>query len=98
MEFEYRELGEGFLVEIKYLKQRTTIQPRKDVGKEIAVKNLGIIEIIRHNPEITIQEIAKSSGLTTRTIERKIAELKSYGILQRVGGRKEGYWVLSDEG
>ncbi|MBE0640074.1 MAG: winged helix-turn-helix transcriptional regulator [Bacteroidales bacterium] len=101
MLFEYRELGDGFLVEIKYEKQKTSLQPRndvgKDVGKEIAFKYRSIIETIRNNPEITIPELAKTSGLTTRTIERKISELKNYGLLQRTGGRKEGYWALTDE-
>ena len=101
MKFEYSELGDGFLVEIKYIKQKTALQKLKDVGKdvgkEMATKYRRIIEIIRNNPEITIPELAEKSGLTTRTIERKIAELKSFGILHRIGGRREGYWSLTDE-
>ncbi len=41
--------------------------------------------------------VGKTTGLASRTIERNIAELKKHGFLHRTGGRKEGFWVLTDE-
>ena len=34
------------------------------------------------------------TGVSERTIKRDIAYLQSIGLLRRVGGRKEGHWVL----
>jgi ATP-dependent DNA helicase RecG len=98
MLFEYKELGDGFYSEFRYVRQKTSLQQGKDVGKELSNKHRSILARIRNNPEITIPEIVKESGHTTRTIERYIADLKNYGILQRVGGRKGGYWIVTSEG
>ena len=96
MVFEYRELGDGFYCEIRYVRQKTSLQQRKDVGKDVGKRNI-IIDMIRNNPEITIPDIAKNTGFTTRTIERYIAELKTNGILERSGGRKRGHWIIIQE-
>jgi len=97
MVFEYRELRNGFYSEFRYVRQKTSLQQGKDVGKELSNKHRSMLDMIRNNPEITIPEIAKESGHTTRTIERYIADLKNYGIIQRAGGRKGGYWIVTSE-
>ena len=51
-----------------------------------------ILEVVRRNPEVTISELAKETGVTTRTVERHIKRMQGEGILERIGGRKEGHW------
>ena len=51
-----------------------------------------ILEVVRRNPAVTISELAKETGVTTRTVERHIKRMQGEGILERIGGRKEGHW------
>jgi len=42
MEFEYRELGDEFLVEIKYIKQKPSTRAEVEVGKKFGEKHTAI--------------------------------------------------------
>jgi len=55
-----------------------------------------IINLLKENKEITIEEIAKNLNLTTRAIDKSISKLKEKGILRRVGPDKGGYWEVID--
>jgi predicted HTH transcriptional regulator len=50
---------------------------------------------MEENPKITISELAKVINLTTRTIEKNISNLKSKGLIERVGTDKDGYWKIN---
>jgi fido (protein-threonine AMPylation protein) len=69
----------------------------EDVGVNVGV-NLNktqrkIVELIRNNPSITIEEMAKFADVATRTIERNIKKLKEREIIDRVGADKNGQWI-----
>ena len=53
-----------------------------------------IVELIQNNSSITIPEMASIVGVTERTIRRKLQNLQENNILKRVGGRKEGTWMI----
>ena len=38
-----------------------------------------------------------SEKITERTIERELSKLKKDGVLSRVGGRKNGEWVINED-
>ena len=54
-----------------------------------------VISILQNNPNATIAEINRLSGLSVRSIERIIAELKKDGKLKRLGSKKTGYWEVN---
>ena len=54
-----------------------------------------IVDILRKNREATFDEISKLMGVSRKTIMRNIKFLKDNGFLERIGGRKEGYWKLN---
>ena len=64
----------------------------KDVTKEIR-KEI-IMDLIKINRDITTEEIANKLNLNRRTISRDIEELKKEEKIQRMGGRKEGFWQI----
>jgi len=64
------------------------------VSEKVSEKILGVV---RRNPAVTISELAKETGVTTRTVERHIKRMQGEGILERIGGRKEGYWKIVEE-
>jgi ATP-dependent DNA helicase RecG len=53
-----------------------------------------IVDLMITNPEITAEQIAESIGITKRQIEANISKLKASGIVERIGARKKGRWVV----
>jgi Fic family protein len=53
-----------------------------------------ILAAARRNPGVTIPELAKLTGVSTRTIERNLQKLQEQRLLRRVGPAKGGYWEL----
>jgi DeoR/GlpR family transcriptional regulator of sugar metabolism len=43
---------------------------------------------------MTIAELAKSAGVTTRSIERNLQKLQDEGKVRRVGADKGGFWEV----
>ena len=53
-----------------------------------------ILELIRGNPQITYDVLAKETGRDRKTVRRHIAILKEKGLLKRIGPAKGGYWEI----
>lgn len=53
-----------------------------------------IIEYIENNSQVTIPQLAKLIGVTERTIERNIQELKKENRLKRIGSDRGGHWKV----
>lgn len=53
-----------------------------------------ILALIKENPQITRNELAKVLGISSDGVKYHLDNLKKKGILKRVGGRKEGYWEV----
>ena len=66
----------------------------KDVVKELTERQAVIIKLIQENPTLSASEMSQKTGMTTRTIQRDLADLQKKGILVREGGRKDGRWVV----
>lgn len=61
--------------------------------------NLGtnkIINAMRDNPGITLDGIAKLTGISRRTVAREVDRLKAEGKLKRVGSTRSGHWEVFD--
>lgn len=56
-----------------------------------------ILPIIHANKYATYDDLASTIGVDRTTIMRNIAAMKKNGVVNRVGGDKNGYWeVLID--
>ncbi len=66
----------------------------ESVGVKINKTQIKIVEFIKNNPNITIEEMAKYAGVETRTIERNIKKLKEKEIIDRIGADKNGHWIV----
>ena len=65
---------------------------RLNVGlNEIQVR---ILELIKENKNMTQKEMAEKIGISSRTIERNIKNLKKNEILEKIGSKKNGYWKI----
>ena len=70
----------------------------KDLTKELADRQQIILEILSANPAFSAraisEKISEKVSVSERTIENDLAVLKKYGLIRRIGGRKEGYWQV----
>ncbi|PKP17260.1 MAG: hypothetical protein CVU05_15850 [Bacteroidetes bacterium HGW-Bacteroidetes-21] len=51
--------------------------------------------MIKENRKITIPEMAKQLGISTRAVEKQLAGLKKAGKVNRIGSEKGGYWLVN---
>lgn len=56
-----------------------------------------ILQLIRQNSQVTIEEMAQQLGKTTRAIEMQIKKLKHQKVIDRVGPDKGGYWQVMEK-
>ena len=55
-----------------------------------------ILTILTDKPKTSIADMARTTGVTTRTIERNLQKLTADNRLRRIGPDKGGHWeVLS---
>lgn len=57
-----------------------------------------VLQFIKNNKYITLQEMALKCNVSIKTIKRDIDFLKSNAILSRKGSRKTGYWEITETG
>ncbi len=70
----------------------------KKGGQESSQKSSQkILELIRQNNKITIEELANSLKITDRAIKKNLAKLKEGGVIKRIGPDKGGYWEVVKE-
>ena len=67
---------------------------RDIVRDKFGISSGQIVELIRVNPHITLDEIASVLSVTRRSIEKKIKELRDAGYIKREGSNKTGRWVI----
>lgn len=60
----------------------------------LSKSHTAVLKIVRENPLFKMEEIAAAAGLGRTRVAQVIADLKSMGRLERIGGRKGGYWKV----
>lgn len=69
----------------------------KETASAMANRESVIINILRANPSITLDEIAKRIGKSPRTVKIAIKSMRERGIVTRIGGKKNGIWTINPE-
>lgn len=76
---------------------RMSLRSRSDIARNVARNKLSLAEFvkakIRANNKITRKAIAQEAGVSVKTIERTIKEIKN---LEYVGKGNNGYWKLNE--
>lgn len=57
-------------------------------------KKMRVLELIKANPKITIDELANRIGVSPRTIDSVIALLSKENKIRRINGKRYGYWEI----
>lgn len=58
-------------------------------------RNAMIIEILRSNPNITLQQVAEKIGKSLRSVKTSIKFLQERGAVERIGSKKNGTWKVN---
>jgi len=64
------------------------------VGIKLTKNQLLILENMAQNPRLTAALLAPVVGISSRKIEANVQKLKAMGLLERVGERKNGHWLV----
>jgi predicted HTH transcriptional regulator len=56
-----------------------------------------IIALITLDHKISVQTIARNTGISKRNCERAIAELKRTGVISRSGSTRSGHWIVKSK-
>ena len=57
-------------------------------------RETAIVEILRANPGITLDEVAEKIGKSPRTVKSAVKSMLERGIIERIGGKKNGSWLV----
>jgi predicted HTH transcriptional regulator len=82
------------MVNLQFLHDYCEKSSEKTVKKTREKTRENILNAIKENPTITINELAILTGITTKGIEWQLKKLQTQGILSRIGGRKGGHWEI----
>ena len=95
VEFEYNS---GFSVIFRKL-QETISEDKAVEGSEKTKEKSSekILRLMSHNKYISINELAEITGISTRAVEKHIANLKEKELLKRIGPDKGGHWEVENK-
>lgn len=68
----------------------------KDLGKELTTNQQAILSLVMLDHKITIKELAAQLGISTTAVENNIKKLRELALLERKGGRKDGFWQINN--
>lgn len=65
---------------------------KKNVGINVGINKTekAVLGILISDPKKTAEEMAVEVGVTKRTIERALVNLKKKGLIERIGSNKSG--------
>ncbi len=75
---------------IDYKQEENTSQ----LYNKYTLEEQAIINIIKNNESIKQEEISKFTGKSVRTIKTIMSDMQNKGIINRVGGKKNGKWIV----
>jgi DNA-binding transcriptional ArsR family regulator len=71
-----------------------SVQPESSEKVQAQLKQ--IVQLIKDDPKTTTDKVAQYLGVSKRTAERRMDELKDQGLIRREGSSRNGRWVVND--
>ena len=76
--------------EIVQNEKRVTVK----VIVKVTVNQKKILEAVKKNPHVTLDELSKKIGISRKSIAANVKKLQEAGMLKRNGADKNGYWEI----
>ena len=64
------------------------------INESLTINEVLLIKILIKHPNVSVSHIAEETELSKTTIERTIKSLKNKIVIERVGSRKNGKWII----
>lgn len=100
MQFDYKEIANGFLTELSYQEQKISTTTKEKVGEKVGEKTTKnqqlMLNLMTQNPAITAKEMSEKVGISSRKIEDNLKKLKQMGLIHRIGSFKGGHWQVNE--
>ena len=93
---EYSILGDDITIKFSAVATSKAFKRTNDVRKENTM-NTKVLELITVQTDISLSEIADRLGVSYKTVQRTVADLKRVGAIERIGGRKKGFWRIKEK-
>ena len=93
----YTLLGEQNELRNRYCHIRYSGGDEKSSVKKFGEKqksSVKILELIKQNPKITLEEIANVLGISKRAVEKQVKKLREANIIERIGSDRSGWWKI----
>ena len=75
----------------------TTQKNEETTQKKVDTTQNRVLEYLRDHPQATRVEVSEAlGGITEDGVKYAIARLQEKGLLERIGGRKQGEWIVKD--
>jgi ATP-dependent DNA helicase RecG len=71
-----------------------TAESSSELGEKLGENQRKIMEIMRKNEYVTIQELAHQLTISETAVQNNISKLKAKDLLARIGSDKGGYWKI----
>lgn len=65
--------------------------------KTCTLEEVAVLRVVQANPTATQKQMAAEIGKSERTVKSITVTLQEKGLLQRVGGKRDGRWEIIDE-
>ena len=76
--------------------ERNEVQERKNAERQrkgLTRNQKKIYDILFEDGKKSLQEVADEAGLSLAGVKKICRKLQEYGVLERVGSKKDGFWV-----
>lgn len=73
---------------IIYKTKEITREKTKEKSSDI------ILEMMKHNPTVTSEELCEITGLSIQGVEWNLRKLRAEGKIKRIGPDKGGHWEV----
>ena len=93
----YELRGNGLRVRFTALQSALVEQgkePMPQSDKQDGALARKILDVLTEDPTISQISLSEKLGLARRSVQRKMDELKNAGRIERIGGKRYGYWEI----
>jgi len=84
------------LIKATQKEESTTQKSKNTTQKPLTTTQKAILNYLKEHPKASRQEVVEVIGESETTVKSNIGRLEQYGLLKRIGGRKNGQWIVID--
>lgn len=88
--FDYKKIGVFGVIVYDSLPKIYSVEKFEEKNRKATKER--IVELIKHDPTISAERIARIIGISSRAVEKQLSSLKKGGYIVRIGSAKGGSW------